>query len=210
MDRGGMTGGRGRRPWVRPRCPAAGRGEIALKGARNVVARITAPGRFQARPPLARVRVAQRGLTALAAAAAGTLMVTGCQIGSDSAPAHQATGSAIGSHQAARPRIRHAADVGSGPTCSHHGCDNTDPIQTGCADGSQYTVVSVPVKLGGGTVVATINLRYSPTQAVVSRRAGVMVYEVVRAAAEIADQTRFANRAARFSFIGPRVPGGIR
>jgi hypothetical protein len=151
----------------RPRCPAAGHGEIALKGAKNVMAQITAPGRFPARRPLPRVRVALRGLTALAAATAGTVMVTGCQIGSDSAPAHQAVGlprPIAGSHRAAPPRIRPAAaDVGSGPTCSHHGCDNTDPIQTGCADGSQYTVVSVPVKLRDGTVVATINLRYSPT-----------------------------------------------
>lgn len=47
-------------------------------------------------------------------------------------------------------------------TCYEYGCDNTDPVDTGCADGSQYTVASAAVTIGN-EAVATINLRYSPT-----------------------------------------------
>ena len=41
-------------------------------------------------------------------------------------------------------------------TCSGEGCDNVDPVQSGCADGA-YTVTFV------NTAIAEIQLRYSPT-----------------------------------------------
>jgi hypothetical protein len=46
-------------------------------------------------------------------------------------------------------------------TCSGYGCDDQDPIATGCSAGS-YTVTSAPVTLGG-TSYGTVELRWSPT-----------------------------------------------
>lgn len=68
---------------------------------------------------------------------------------------------AIQWHQVAAPVAQPVA-VRPMASCSGYGCDNKDPNATGCADGSQYTVVSGNVALGGVTF-ATINLRYSPT-----------------------------------------------
>jgi hypothetical protein len=69
---------------------------------------------------------------------------------------------AIHWHQVAAPVPRPAAITPMAASCSGYGCDNKDPNATGCADGSQYTVVAGNVVLGGVTF-ATINLRYSPT-----------------------------------------------
>lgn len=69
---------------------------------------------------------------------------------------------AIQWHQVAAPVPRAAAVTPMAASCSGYGCDNKDPNTSGCADGSQYTVVAGNVVLGGVTF-ATINLRYSPT-----------------------------------------------
>jgi Protein of unknown function (DUF2690) len=45
------------------------------------------------------------------------------------------------------------------PSCSGYGCDNTDPVQTGCSN-SAYTASSAPITVYGSTV-AYVDNRYS-------------------------------------------------
>jgi hypothetical protein len=48
--------------------------------------------------------------------------------------------------------------------CSGYGCDNRDPIASGCNDARTYTVASDPLKYdASGSVIGWLDLRYSPT-----------------------------------------------
>jgi hypothetical protein len=47
------------------------------------------------------------------------------------------------------------------PSCSGYGCDNTDPVQTGCSN-SAYTANTGPITVYGSTV-AYVDNRYSTT-----------------------------------------------
>jgi hypothetical protein len=92
-----------------------------------------------------------------AAAATADVATTGVATAGVATPVRVA----IQWHQVAAPVPRPAA-VTPMASCSRYGCDNKDPNTSGCADGSQYTVVAGNVVLNGVTF-ATINLRYSPT-----------------------------------------------
>ena len=49
------------------------------------------------------------------------------------------------------------------PNCSYVFCEGKDPEATRCAQGSRTVAPAVSIKNSSGTVVATVELRWSPT-----------------------------------------------
>ncbi|WP_433531877.1 DUF2690 domain-containing protein [Micromonospora sp. CA-263727] len=55
------------------------------------------------------------------------------------------------------------ATPASAATCSGHGCDGTDPANTGCSSGAQNATYNPAYIMQGSTTLAVVELRWSPS-----------------------------------------------